>query len=538
MPVGKKHLSLALLFLVLFDSPVAFTKQEEGLTPLKRAPMIGLLQKNRLPVLVKGREKTRGRIHFKESGSEESRSTAWYPLDPKNDFSANMWLEEVKPSAVYEYRVELEGNQPGEWKSFRTPPSAEQPAKFRFAFSSCFREKYKPHVIFDFLKNEELGFMALLGDNMYGDYDGDLNDIDKTEKNSSRPGKLLDEGEPPLREKSVLEAFRNKYQRNFDKPFQAFSSVTPMIAMWDDRDYGQDGSDASFPHKKIARQVFLETFPSSPFQDPEGGLYHQWTIGNVDFFVIDNRWYRSPMGPDGPNHTMLGEKQLAWLQNGLKRSQESGRPFKVILGGVSWNNIGGDKSKDRKWWDNWEGYALERQKILDFIKENRITGVLTLSGDQHFPSAHILNWNEATTPLATPLKTLKAKKPQENTVGYSLAQNPAAVFDLSASPLDYKRAPGFVLPAEAVSPEIMEIYRIPWGYENHPSYPFRAKKVESIYGLVEVDTEGANPTLSVTFKQLDFESGQLKNLYNIKISEKERLEISSDDRSGPAPVRR
>jgi len=47
--------------------------------------------------------------------------------------------------------------------------------KFDFIFSAGCREKYQPHTIFDHIKDMAPVFVALLGDNMYADYDGDVN---------------------------------------------------------------------------------------------------------------------------------------------------------------------------------------------------------------------------------------------------------------------------------------------------------------------------------------------------------------------------
>ena len=41
---------------------------------------------------------------------------------------------------------------------------------------------------------------------------------------------------------------------------------------------------------------------------------------DVDIFVLDARWYRSPMqDSDIEGKTMLGDEQLSWLLNGLKQ---------------------------------------------------------------------------------------------------------------------------------------------------------------------------------------------------------------------------
>ncbi|MBI2500418.1 MAG: alkaline phosphatase D family protein, partial [Deltaproteobacteria bacterium] len=263
----KTLFALSLVVSMFLSSNSSWGKEANpNKTPLlRRAPIIGLIQEGRLPILVKGREKSKVRIQFREADSDKISVTNWYPLKSKNDFTANLWLSEIKPATSYEYQVEFEKAPPTDWKKFRTLPASSQPGKLRFAFSSCLREKYRPHFIFGFLKEESLDFMALLGDNIYGDYDGNLNDIDKIKKDRTYREKLLQEGEPLPREDSVLESFRQKYQRNFDKHFQEMSAALPIVSTWDDHDFGEDGSDGTYPYKEISKQVFNETFPVQPY---------------------------------------------------------------------------------------------------------------------------------------------------------------------------------------------------------------------------------------------------------------------------------
>jgi len=74
---------------------------------------------------------------------------------------------------------------------------------------------------------------------MYADYDGDINIG------------------PP---NSVVPALRSKYTRNFDDHFQAMSSKIPIVAIWDDHDYGQDNSDSTYRYKEEAKKVFKESY--------------------------------------------------------------------------------------------------------------------------------------------------------------------------------------------------------------------------------------------------------------------------------------
>ncbi len=122
---------------------------------------------------------------------------------------------------------------------------------------------------------------------------------------------------------------------------------------------------------------------------------------------------------------------------------------------------------------------------LSFIEDNQIYGVLVFSGDQHYPSGYILNWN---TPLNSVSQT-------DSSIVYSLSELGLVVFDFSSSPLHYNRATGHAL--------------IP-GNQNNPFYSFEIFRAElghpSVYGLVEVDTENFTKSVAVTFYELDSEN--------------------------------
>jgi len=305
----------------------------------------------------------------------------------------------------------------------------------------------------------------------------------------------------------VLQAFRSKYSRVFDENFQKMASRIPLMATWDDHDYGKDNSDATYPYKKEAKRAFKESYPVYPFEVENGGIYYKFSIADVDVFVLDARWYRSPMqNEDGEDKKMLGDEQLVWLLNGLKGSKAA---FKIVFSSVSLNDYGGDTSSGRSGYDSWMGYKFERNKILSFIEENNIQGVLVFSGDQHYPSAHLLNWK---SPLNSISRTTRS-------IEYSIVDLGTAVFDFSASPLSYKKATGHSLISENQgNPDFsFEIFRPDW------AMPKDATKdtpvvIGSVYGFAEVDTESSPQKVSVTFYELDPEIADMAEIYRIVIT--------------------
>jgi alkaline phosphatase D len=95
----------------------------------------------------------------------------------------------------------------------------------------------------------------------------------------------------------------------------------------------------------------------------------------VDFFMLDGRYYRTPTSA-----TMLGPVQKQWLKDQL--SQSTGA-FKVIVSPVPWH----DAAKNSN--DTWRGFQAERTEIFHYIRDNNITGVISLTADRHRADALI-----------------------------------------------------------------------------------------------------------------------------------------------------
>lgn len=474
---------------------------------LFRAPVVGIGQNNQVPILIKAKGSGKARIEYQKPDAEKSVFTEWGNLSDMNAWSTNLNLNDIDFDTQYKYRVEFENGKYSKWYQFKSFPAVGKPGKFSFIFSACMREKYMGFNVFEKVEQFSPTFVALLGDQMYADYDGDLNTLELYGNSDSLRQAMLAEGEIVLSDETVLEAFRNKYNRVFDENYQKMASRFPLMATWDDHDYGKDNSDGTYPYKDEAKRVFKENYPAYPFEDPAGGIYYRFSVADVDVFVLDTRWYRDPMQQEGEQQKkMLGDEQLNWLFTGLKESQAS---VKIVFSSVSLNDYGGDTSSGRPGYDSWMGYESERNEFLSFVEENEIMGVLVFSGDQHYPSAHILNWQ-------APLSVVSQS---ENMVEYSLDDLGSAIFDFSASPLNYKKAAGHALvPENQDNPAFsFEIFRPDW------AIPREIVKdaplvIGSVFGVAEVDTESVPKKVSVTFYELDPEIAEMAEIFRIKIS--------------------
>ena len=153
----------------------------------------------------------------------------------------------------------------------------------------------------------------------------------------------------------------------------------PYFHVWDDHDYAYNNADKTFVNRADALQAFGEYHPTPPLPNPDAGVWHSFTCGQAEFFMLDVRAQRDPSDdPDGPEKSMLDGDEIAngqkdWLFQGLLNSTAT---WKFLVTGVSFN-------ANCKPADSWGAFLTERQELLDFIASNNIQNVIVLSGDAH-----------------------------------------------------------------------------------------------------------------------------------------------------------
>jgi alkaline phosphatase D len=161
---------------------------------------------------------------------------------------------------------------------------------------------------------------------------------------------------------------------------QAFLKAMPHYAIWDDHDYGPNNSDKSYIFKQTARKVFTQYWANPSYGQDNEGIYTRFTWGDADFFLMDDRYFRSndelsAYAFDQPNaeKRMWGEKQMEWLKNGLMQSNAA---FKFIVTGSQTLNLASP-------YDCLQSYPIEFNELMNFLVSEKVNGVLFLTGDRH-----------------------------------------------------------------------------------------------------------------------------------------------------------
>ena len=168
-----------------------------------------------------------------------------------------------------------------------------------------------------------------------------------------------------------------RYRRQRAHPaLQRLLTAAPHVAIWDDHDYGPNDADSSYVMKGEALTLFRRYWANPNYGLPDvPGVFGRARYGDVDLFLLDDRWYRSANRLiDAPGKTMFGARQLEWLENALVYSHA---PVKLVVNGSQmWNRV-----------NRFEGlnhYSYEQKAFGDWLLAQRVDGVMFATGDRHF----------------------------------------------------------------------------------------------------------------------------------------------------------
>lgn len=156
------------------------------------------------------------------------------------------------------------------------------------------------------------------------------------------------------------------------KALQPLLANCAHYAIWDDHDYGPNDSDRSYRLKNYSQKIF-ECFWGNPEPVYTGSYYTSFVYEDCEFFLLDNRSYRTPNKRATSKRTVLGEEQLQWLIDGLIASKAN---FKFVC-------VGGQVLNTAPVFENYAIFDEERKYIIETIQKENIKNVIFLTGDRH-----------------------------------------------------------------------------------------------------------------------------------------------------------
>ncbi|MBK8513244.1 MAG: alkaline phosphatase family protein [Saprospiraceae bacterium] len=173
--------------------------------------------------------------------------------------------------------------------------------------------------------------------------------------------------------------YRAQYARKMPE-IQPFLKSMPQWAMWDDHDYGPNDIGTNFILKDETRKIFMSYFCNPSYGENGQGAYTINSWGDVDIFMLDDRWWRSADelidsidGRPNPDKVMLGRQQMLWLKNSLAYSNAT---FKLIM-------VGSQVLNPVSPFDKLLDFKLEYDELMKFLMDQKVNGVLFLTGDRH-----------------------------------------------------------------------------------------------------------------------------------------------------------
>lgn len=258
----------------------------------------------------------------------------------------------------------------------------------RIAFGSCAKQ-WEPQPIWNAIAARDPDVFLFLGDAIYGDWHG-------KEVFTPTPESLLAD-----------------WQGLAEIPeFKAFREQVPILATWDNHDYGKHDGGAEFALKDVSKDIFLDFFeePAGTNRRKRPGIYDARMFGpegkRLQIILLDCRSFKSPYvidrrseekkaalnirgqylpNPD-PEAAMLGNAQWAWLEGELRKPAD----VRIIASGVQF-------VADEKAMEEWGNFPDERQRLIDLIADTDANGVILLSGNVHF--SEISKTDEGSYPL-------------------------------------------------------------------------------------------------------------------------------------------
>ena len=202
---------------------------------------------------------------------------------------------------------------------------------------------------------------------------------------------------PPTRRAAFrfISEFHSAIRRTPD--FQNLLHTTPCYALYNDRDFGTLDCDSHFVYQQESLVSFEHFWPNPDWGTPENpGCFCNFTLGDVDFFLLDCRTFRNT---GGDSKVLFGQPQLDWLKKSLKASNAH---FKILAAPcLLWGDDPQHPSPD-----SWSSFPSEQQPFLRWLADNQINGLVAIAGNQ--PAGELTRFDPKTSgpKLRYPLFTL------------------------------------------------------------------------------------------------------------------------------------
>lgn len=257
-------------------------------------------------------------------------------------------------------------------------PDTVYPMIHKIAFGSCSQQR-NPLPLFKKIAEANPDLWIYAGDNIYGD-------------------------------SHSISSLNRKYQKLLhNKNFKLLYEKTPIIATWDDHDYGINDGGKDYKMKHESKELFLTIFnePTHSSRRNHAGIYasYYFKTGNksLQIIMLDTRTFRDSI----PRHwgstrrydahsieskaSILGEEQWQWLEQELQKPAQ----IRMIVSSIQFTS-------PYSGYERWANFPGEQKRMIALLSQNTTKNIFFISGDVHY--AEILKWQPE--PLKQPIYEL------------------------------------------------------------------------------------------------------------------------------------
>ncbi|MEM9185823.1 MAG: alkaline phosphatase D family protein [Planctomycetota bacterium] len=297
----------------------------------------------------------------------ERRETPWRATDPEQDFTRRFALSGLSPETEYRLQVSAlaSTNEASSGSrltgGFRTAPAADSPADVTFTVVTGQRNDTRDrgdqgHAIYQSMLELRPDFFVHTGDVVYYD----------------KPG--------PQSRTPALARFR--WNRMYAYPLQReFHNHVPSYFIKDDHDIVRNDCFPKQSYGELTWDEGVAIFREQTAAPPTPYRTVRWGR-DLQVWMLEGREFRSPNNmPDGPDKTILGAEQIAWLESTIAASDAA---FKVIISATP--IVGPDRSNKQDNHAN-KGFQHEGDWLRAMLA--KVPNLYVACGDRHWQYASV-----------------------------------------------------------------------------------------------------------------------------------------------------
>ncbi|MDP4846226.1 MAG: alkaline phosphatase D family protein [Akkermansiaceae bacterium] len=290
---------------------------------------------------------------------EKIKSTPWTGVDSDTDFCRQFKIEGLEPDTRYSFEAQgLVGGRDGAEirGTFTTAPAPETEKPITFTVSTCQEfetrdDKANGHKIYRSMLDLNPSFFIQTGDTVY---------YDRKEPKSKN-----------------MDLARYRWGRMYALPFQkALHREIPSYWMHDDHDITKDDAWPGVGFGDLTWEQGLQIWREQIPQSDKPYRTFRWGK-NLQIWLPEGREFRSPNTmEDGPEKSILGKEQWAWLEETMKASDAT---FKLYISATP--VVGPDRDSKNDNHAN-KGYHYEGERLRKLLSS--IPGCFVINGDRHW----------------------------------------------------------------------------------------------------------------------------------------------------------